>query len=44
MPPWFLPLLVFVVCCLWVIACASQRAAEDARRGVSFPKKDTVEK
>ena len=34
MPSWALPLFVFLVWCLWAVAAATQRAAEDARRGI----------
>ena len=34
MPPWLLPLFLILVWGLWVMGCASQRAVEDARRGV----------
>lgn len=34
MPPWVLPLFVFIVWCLWALAAAAQCAAEDARRGI----------
>lgn len=31
---WLLALFILVVWCLWVVAAAAQRAAEDARRGI----------
>jgi hypothetical protein len=34
MPLWLLPLYLFAIWFVWIIACAAEKAVEDARRGV----------